>query len=125
MNTTHDVKFVLTTEEDDEYNWYEYDIKEADDIGDVCEVLNNKAGEYTYFYDEEASGTWHERNKKGQIVNDGSSSFDLALAPGIIAVIVAVSLVVVAGAAFLCMRCKKSNTSSDSNEPVYQGGTMM
>lgn len=62
------------------------------------------------------SGTWHERNKSGQIVtNDGSES--TALSPGIIAAIVAVSLIVLAGAAFLCFKPKKRRNDT---EAVYQ-----
>mmetsp|Transcript_1765 Transcript_1765/g.3789 ORF Transcript_1765/g.3789 Transcript_1765/m.3789 type:complete len:549 (+) Transcript_1765:55-1701(+) len=106
---------------DDTYNWYTYDLKEADDVNGVCEVLNQMAGEYSYIYDEEASGTWYNRNKKGQIVN-GAESEGMALSPAIITGIVCVCLAVIGGAAFLLKPKKKH---SDSNEPVYQGGTML
>lgn len=104
---------------DDQYNWYNYDLKEADDIDEVCVTLNNMAGEYSYVFDEVATGTWYGRNKEGQIVNDeGSEGFNLS--PGVIAVIVGVCVVVVGGAALLL----KPKNKRDSNEAVYQGGTM-
>merc|ERR1712032_1451849 len=86
-------------EDDDEYAWYTYDLREADDIEEVCYALNLLEGEYSYVYDEEASGTWYERNRNGEIANAESS--EGALSGGIIAIIVGVSLIVVAGAIFL------------------------
>lgn len=110
---------------DDQYNWYTYDLKEADDIDEVCVTLNAMDGEFSYAYDEEASGTWYERNRNGDIVDADASPWsipELTLEPGIIAAIVAMCVVVVGGAAFLCRPKKKH---SDSSEPVYQGGTML
>ena len=78
------------------------------------------AGEYNYIYDEEASGSWYTRNKKGEI--DVDESGGAALSGGMIAIIVSVCVVVVGGAAFLL---KPKRKPSDSNEPVYQGGTML
>eukprot|EP00584_Thalassiosira_punctigera_P011102 CAMPEP_0172529108 /NCGR_PEP_ID=MMETSP1067-20121228/3256_1 /TAXON_ID=265564 ORGANISM="Thalassiosira punctigera, Strain Tpunct2005C2" /NCGR_SAMPLE_ID=MMETSP1067 /ASSEMBLY_ACC=CAM_ASM_000444 /LENGTH=563 /DNA_ID=CAMNT_0013313103 /DNA_START=68 /DNA_END=1759 /DNA_ORIENTATION=- len=106
---------------DDQYIWYTYDMQEADDIDEVCVTLNQMEGEYSYVYDEELSGTWYERNADGSIHSDEESEA-ATLSPGIIAVIVAVCLIVVGGAAFLLKPKKKP---SDSNEPVYQGGTML
>jgi len=108
-------------ENDDAYAWYAYDVKEADDIDQVCVALNNMAGEYSYAYDEEGSGTWYTRNKSGQIDQGDEGGF-IDLTPGIITIIAIVALIVVAGAAFLLKPKKKP---SDSNEPVYQGGTML
>lgn len=79
-------------------------------------------GEYSYAYDEEASGTWYERNRSGQIKNEGDDSM-ISLTPAIITGIVAAIVVVLGGACFLCFKPKKQ--SSDSSEPVYQGGTML
>ncbi|KAL9188615.1 hypothetical protein ACHAXT_006993 [Thalassiosira profunda] len=108
-------------DEENENNWYMYDMQEADDIEEVCYTLNQMNGEYSYYYNEELSGTWHERNKKGQIVtNDGSES-SMALTPGIIAAIVAAAVIVLAGAAFLCFKPKKKRSDT---EAVYQGGEM-
>ena len=82
-------------------------------------------GEYNYLYDEEMSGTWYDRNRKGEIVKDDNSGFTMpSLSLEIIAVIVGVAVVVIGGAAFL-MRPKKKNKYMDNNEPVYQGGTML
>merc|ERR1712086_940070 len=106
---------------DDQYNWYTYDMQEADDIEEVCYTINQMAGEYSYVYEEEGSGTWYERNADGSIHSDADDE-GLALSPAIITMIVAVCLIVVLGAAFLMKPKKKP---SDSNEPVYQGGTML
>ena len=96
-------------------------MKEADDIDEVCVTLNDMAGEYSHVYDEEASGTWYSRNKNGQISSEDETE-GIDLTPGIIAAIVIVGVIVVAGAAFLL---KPKRKPSDSNEPVYQGGTML
>lgn len=82
-------------------------------------------GEYSYVYNEEASGTWHTRNKNGSLGSDEEEKFSLALSPGIIAAIVGASLIVIGGIVFLVKgpMCKKKQ--SEINEPVYQGGTMM
>ena len=79
------------------------------------------AGEYSYAYDEEASGTWYDRSENGQI-RSGEVVEGINLSSGVIATIVSVCVIVVAGAAFLLKPKKKP---SDSNEPVYQGGTML
>lgn len=95
-------------------------MKEADDVNEVCYVINQMEGEYTYAYDEELSGTWYERNKKGVIVT-GDEKMEI-FTPTTIGIIVGVGVVVIAGAAFLLKSKKKK---SESNEPVYQGGTML
>ena len=111
-------------EQDDQYNWYTYDLKEADDIDEVCDTINQLEGEYSYVYDEEGSGTWYKRNKKGQIISEDEGGLTMPeLTPAVIGVIVAVCLIVIGGAAFLLKPKKKKN--SDSSEPVYQGGTML
>jgi len=107
-------------ENDDAYNWYTYDLKDADDVDGVCAVLNQMAGEYSHLYDEEASGTWYKRNSSGQIVK-GGEAWGIALSPAIIAGIVGVCLAIVGGAVLLLKPKKKQFI----NEPVYQGGTML
>lgn len=86
-------------------------------------------GEYTYAYNEETSGTWHKRDKNGAIImGDESSGKMPELTPGIIAIIVGVSVLVLGGIGFLMrgkMCNKNKNTNADLNEPVYQGGSMM
>jgi len=112
--------------DDGQYNWYTYVMREADDIDEVCYAVNQMGGEYTYAYDEDSSGSWYERNSKGEIVTGGEDSGNkLELSPGIIAAIVSVSLIVVAGAGFLCFSLQKKKNQSDTSEPVYQGGTML
>ena len=114
---------MFLSENDDQYNWYTYDLKEADDIDEVCYALNQMAGEYNHVYDEEASGTWYERNSSGEIKSAGQSDgLSLDLSPGIIAIIVGVAVLILGGAAFLLKPKKKPQ---DSNGPVYVGGTML
>ncbi|KAL7467412.1 hypothetical protein ACHAXS_007654 [Conticribra weissflogii] len=110
--------------EDDQYAWYTFDIENADNIEEVCQVVYQMQGEYYHSYDETSSGTWYSRNSNGQIItvsaqnNQGKPS---GLSGGAIAAIALVCVGVVGVAAYL-MKPKKA---SDSNTPVYQGGTML
>lgn len=97
-----------------------YDMQEAEDIEEVCYTMNQMDGEFTNYYDEEQSGTWYQRGRSGTIIN-GEEPSTMTLTPGLIATIVGVCLLVVAGACFLCFKPKKK----ESNEAVYQGGTML
>jgi len=108
--------------QDDDYSsWYTYDMQEADDINEVCSVINLMEGEYSYVYDEEKSGSWYDRSRSGAII-DGSEGSGIILSPAHIVGIVA-GVIVLFASLFYCTRSKKA--SSDSNEPVYQGGQMM
>ena len=106
---------------DDMYNWYTADMSadDAEDIATVCAVVNKMEGAYTHAYDEESSGTWYSRDKKGAIIRSNGES--QGMSGGAIAAIVAVCVGVVGVAAFLL----KPKKTSDSSTPVYQGGTMM
>jgi hypothetical protein len=111
-------------EEEDEnaanYNWFTYDIKEADDVQQVCAALNKlEDADYSNYhvYDEETSGTWYKRNKKGAIVQEGQSE---GLSGGAVAMIVLLILGVVGAAAFALTKAKKNK----SVETEYQGGEM-
>jgi len=110
--------------QDDHYAWYTFDIEDADNIEEVCQVIYQMQGEYYHNYDESSSGTWYSRNSNGQIItvsaqnNQGKSS---RLSGGAIAAIALVCVAVVGIAAYL-MKPKKA---SDGNAPVYQGGTML
>ncbi len=100
-------------------------MKDADDINEVCAVLNQKAGAYTWSYDMEASGTWYERDANGQIASkDGAikSSSAISIAPAIIGVLATICVVLVGGAAFLIRRRQKY---AESSESVYSGGKMV
>ncbi len=112
-------------DDDGRYSWYTYDVKDADDINEVCAVLNQKAGAYTWSYDMEASGTWYERDANGQIASkDGAikSSNAISIAPAIIGVFATICVVIVGGAAFLIKRRQKY---AESSESVYSGGKMV
>ena len=115
------------------YNWYTYDLEEADDVNEVCNVINKMEGEYSYHYDEEASGTWYKRNKKGQIISTDEPvgvavfGYDTGMSGGVIAAIVAGTLLGIGAIALLLKAtlCKKKEKYDPSSGPVYQGGSMM
>ncbi|KAL3758822.1 hypothetical protein ACHAWU_007939 [Discostella pseudostelligera] len=113
-------------DDDGQYSWYKYDVKNADDINEVCAVLNKKEGAYTWSYDMESSGTWYERDSNGQIASKDSAatkdSNSITIAPAIIGVLVTICVFVVGGAAFLIMRRQKY---AESSESVYSGGKMV
>ena len=111
-------------EQDDEYDWSWYDssaisAEKADDINSVCVALNAMESESygAHVYDEEASGSWYTRNKKGAIVYGDE---DEGMSGGAIAGIIIVVVAVVGAAMFLATK-KKSSAPVDT---AYQGGAM-
>ena len=99
------------------YDWFTYDMKEADDVNEVCAVLNAMdSAEYSHVYDVEASGTWYNRNKKGTIVSFNQTE---GLSGGAIAGIVVVVLGVIGAAGFFFAKAQKKAVETD-----YQGGEM-
>jgi len=109
-------------DEDQDYDssWYNYDMKEADEVNQVCNYINTlDAADYHHVYDdnkESGSGSWYERNKKGQIITAGESQ---GMSTGAITAIVIFVLAVVGGAGFVLM--KKNSKKSETD---YQGGEM-
>lgn len=109
-------------DEDDEnaanYYWFEYDIKDADDVAQVCATLNKMdSADYSHVYDEDTSGSWYKRNKKGAIIEGDEPE---GLSGGAIAAIVLVVLGVVGAAGAFAMKSKKNKAT----ETDYQGGEM-
>lgn len=109
-------------DEDDQneynYDWVTYDIKDAEDVNDVCVALNAMdAAEYSHVYDEVSSGTWYTRNKKGAIVFDYEEKEGLS--GGAIAGIVVLVLAGLGAAGFVMTKAKKDKVETD-----YQGGEM-
>jgi len=117
--------FHSISETDDEFNWYKYDLLAADDINEVCAVINQKEGIYAYSYNSESSGTWYQRDKNGAIISKGSkgssSQFNFTFTPAIIGGIVGGCIVLIGGIAFL-LRPKKAVPAEGSG---YQGGVML
>ena len=109
-------------EQENDYEWYSYDMAEADDMNQVCAVVNQMAGEFSYVYDEEGSGTWYERTRSGTIVTGDEKVPFITLSPTIIAGIVA-GIVVLLSMLCYCARSKKTRHQA-AEEPVYQGGQM-
>ena len=87
------------------YDWFTYDVKDADDVNEVCAALNAvDSADYSHVYDEVASGTWYRRNKKGKIV---FASQKEGLSGGAITSIVVVVLGPLGVAEFFFMKMKK------------------
>lgn len=109
-------------EEDDDalanYDWFTYDVKDAEDINDVCVAINQlDAADITHVYDEESSGTWYKRNKKGKILyGDEPEGMGSGAVIGIVILVVGA----IGAAGFFFMK-KQSAKPVDSE---YQGGEM-
>lgn len=113
-------------EEEDEnaanYNWFTYDVKEAEDTEEVCVALQSMdRGELSHTYDdsEEASGSWYERNKKGKIITGDEESSGLSA--GAITAIVLISMAVLGAVGFFMKKDSKKKSLAESD---YQGGEM-
>ncbi len=109
-------------EEDDQneynYDWFTYDVKDAEDVNNVCVALNAlDSADYSHVYDEDASGTWYMRNKKGAIVF-GTEEKE-GLSGGAIFGILVVVLGVIGAAGFVMSKKKGKAVETD-----YQGGEM-
>jgi len=101
-------------------SWFTYDMVDAEDVEKVCVALNAmESADYSHVYDEEASGTWYRRNKKGVILY-GDETEKKGLGGGAIALIAVLVLGVVGAAGFFLTQSKKQKSA----ETEYQGGEM-
>lgn len=109
-------------ETDDEYNWYNYDMEDADEIGDVCAKVASFNGEYSNYYDSAASGSVHSRYRNGNLVTE--ESVTTRMSAGEITAVVLVCAVVIGATAYV-LRPKTEKVDGPAlHEPMYQGGQM-
>ncbi|KAL3799824.1 hypothetical protein HJC23_010474 [Cyclotella cryptica] len=110
--------------EDDQYSWYTYDMTydEAKNIDDVCSVVYQMSGEYSYSYDVEKSGTWYDRDESGKITSKKSSrNQNLEFSSTAITLLVLLGVGIVGISACFSYRRSKARRM----EPLYQGGAMI
>lgn len=110
--------------DDDEFSWYTYDMTydEAKNSDDVCSVVYQMSGEYSYSYDVEKSGTWYDRDESGNIKSKKSTrNQSLEFSPTAITLLVLLGVGIVGIAA--CVSYRRSRARRV--EPLYQGGAMI
>ena len=115
--------FFYIAETDDQYGWYKWDVKDANDIDEVCAVINQMEGVYTYTYNSDSSGSWYKRDKNGSIVTKHVASFRFNLSPTIIGGIITGCVVLIVGIALLLKPKKQKQQGADG--AVYSGGVML
>jgi hypothetical protein len=105
------------------YDWFTYDMEEADDANDVCVMLHNKqSADYSHAYDQESSGSWYTRDRSGNIVTGNSrqsTGLGAGAIVGIVIAVLAVLLIAVAAGRGLMSSSRKRNVDTD-----YAGGEM-
>jgi hypothetical protein len=111
--------------EDEQQAWYDVDVQNADDLEEVCSVVNAKLrmddgeADWDYFYNEELQGTSYERNKKGQLV--GSAADQESMSGGMIFLITALVIAIVVAPTAWFIISKKNKKRTSSSESDYQG----
>lgn len=103
-------------EGDDAYNWYSYDLEDADELDQVCAKIVSFRGEYSNYYDSASTGSVHTRDRNGNLVSGQSTS---PLSVGAIVAIVLACIVVVGVAACL-LKPKRKVKNPDLHQPVYR-----
>eukprot|EP00970_Alexandrium_tamarense_P017077 scaffold8197_cov175-Alexandrium_tamarense.AAC.2 len=109
-------------------NGYYYDVNfdGEGDINEVCAAVKKMESEGSAFYhayNEEKSGSWYTRDKKGQIINASQQGSSSGLSGGAIFGIIALIATVVGGAAFVMLK-KKSKKGDIAESAEYQGGAL-
>jgi len=105
------------------YAWYTYDMEEADDAADVCQMLKQKqAGDYSHAYDQDSSGSWYTRDRSGNIVNGKSQQKEGLSAGAIVGIVIAV-LAVLLIAVGVGRSCKAASRKR-AVDTDYSGGEM-
>ena len=110
--------------EDEQQAWYNVDVQNADDLEEVCSVVNAKLrmddgeADWDYFYNEELQGTSYERNKKGQLVG---GSYQESMSGGMIFLITALAIAIVVAPIAWFIISKKNKKRASSSESDYQG----
>lgn len=103
-------------EGDDAYNWYNYDLEDADELDQVCAKIVSFAGEYSNYYNSASTGSVHTRDRQGNLVSGQSTK---SLSVGAIVAIVLACIFVVGMAACL-LKPKRKVTNPDLHQPVYR-----
>jgi hypothetical protein len=110
--------------QDDAYSWYTYDMTydEAKNIDDVCSVVYQMSGEYSYAYNVEKSGTWYDRDESGKMkTNKSTRNQSLEFSSTAITLLVLLGVGIVGAAACISYRRSRARRM----EPLYQGGAMI
>ncbi|KAK1741704.1 hypothetical protein QTG54_007277 [Skeletonema marinoi] len=106
-------------EGDDAYNWYSYDVEDADEVEKVCAKIVSFNGVYSNYYDSASSGSVQTRDSRGNLTSSQSTT---GLSVGAI-VAIALACVVVVGVAARLLKPRKVKAPA-LHEPVYDGNRL-
>ena len=106
-------------EGDDAYNWYSYDVEDADEVEKVCAKIVSFNGVYSNYYDSASSGSVQTRDSRGNLTSSQSTT---GLSVGAI-VAIALACVVVVGVAAHLLKPRKVKAPA-LHEPVWEGSRL-
>ncbi len=107
------------------YDWFTYDMEEADDANDVCAMLKQKQssdGSYSHAYNQEGSGSWYTRDRSGNIVTGKSQQQEGLSAGAIVGIVIAVLAVLLIAVGI--GRSLRSSSRKRHVDADYSGGEM-